>query len=1570
MAGASELMTYHLRILAKPTEAASSAWEVDVYLGGACFAKKVILSDPFSKTDEDECRWYLDDYLKSPFEKGRADIAVEALNSYADNLFDQLHLNRVWRWLTGPTTPTNKVLEIAIIENTESLNAVSSDTIHRLHWEILESPRLWKNLHIQTTVRRIIPQNENSIPSITRVESWSQGVPTVNILLVISRDLTKMGGEVDPNLAFQSMQIVQRDLEARGASFRLNIEIVRPGSFKALKKHLEERSKRRHNGDIHIVHFDVHGQVGLRSKGEEKASTVAFLYFQSGKGDGKLSATRAGAVAELLRKHNIRIVILNACESAKANKGDEANIARTFTKAGVQNVLAMTFKILGSTCTEFMGCFYECFIAGRKPFSIAVRNARERLRCSPNRDARFALSRSLEDWVVPVVYASGKDVELHISSVLDKDFLIESPVSTPISKGRATSLSPLFGRSFDVLRFESVFLESNITRLAGPAGIGKTAFIHHLLRYWEDTGLFEKTLYVDCASLQVDGIQTPKALLQRVLDERSDCSTSDTSEREQTEYRAMISELGYNFEVIVLDNLDASHSDVDEMNEHGRWPESARVALIALIRDIFRITPYGEEDSLSFIFVGRRNDDEWWEEHFPKLPAFQHYPLRGLLLPDAIEFAHNLLGEDGFDTSHWGHEDEVILSQVLNIVQCNPLAIITVLKVAALQDQPWKEVFEKILFHRLPGLHGVTEVSSFLHRDMAFASDSGPLPLVHSNVFAALTLYWHQAGSKDVLNTLLAAEDGLIFEAIEFGVDRGYFSVNHQGFVANIHPLFTIAGRHIFTSAKLALSEPLRWVLGYSQDSMFDLPVPALIRFFFRGITSRKLEDFLWSNAKAGQYTEFEKHCRPAFYNILTCLRLCSLGKETICMDQWPSAVQMYGNAGIWFLSVDEMALLVKQYEIVVRRFISRRPTQTDARTLLLMISIGNFLTSSHLSISTLPTRRGKEFSQLTFDIIDKTDEELLKDQNLVGAVSLAIMSREQADFSQGTKPLAEFPAFRSAISCMEGLSSQVDLNSVTWDQFAEFMPSVPQRAPQIESFLQRREMKVDIAEIQKRIQNGASAAELAATGLAGFNFKHAKDDLSAVFGYTQDPRARSKDLELSLDARNRVEAIKHHKALLLHAMKERNLELVMELQNSLIGIYRTDEAYTKDLNQMLEQKKEWENRYQMLQLCTAVAGLGETPDTNSTLLEDLKSSEFSTPESGYNPSHVEILYNLAQKKKSESVPGQKFEKPPKRLFKELQEQYQEYARKPGGQAKLFELGKRFTDIIPEHHQALMAHDFDKAIKTLDKLVEADDPDFLPGLPFGDMSKNRQTLVSAREFEIVLEPAIKAMGEGRNEDATKIIESLLRDYELGKYPGLPDFLVQNARDNLQTQVWQRHFKMWYDAIENDDYPQAFMELRERRRLETSNAFSELVESQYGTFVAQDLTDFHHLMTLHRHYGEYRRPLVAFKIVSHLLLRYKASDATRPWLTPEILEDEQAYKWFYELEIHRAKYEQFFKEGDIPSAIQNSLATQAFWKNIPRGLSEKISPKVLKRVKFDTVPEAFRRVFSTFKPNMS
>ena len=45
----------------------------------------------------------------------------------------------------------------------------------------------------------------------------------------------------------------------RNAKLRVNIELLRPGTYEALERHLESKG----SGYYHIVHFDVHG--GLKT---------------------------------------------------------------------------------------------------------------------------------------------------------------------------------------------------------------------------------------------------------------------------------------------------------------------------------------------------------------------------------------------------------------------------------------------------------------------------------------------------------------------------------------------------------------------------------------------------------------------------------------------------------------------------------------------------------------------------------------------------------------------------------------------------------------------------------------------------------------------------------------------------------------------------------------------------------------------------------------------------------------------------------------------------------------------------------------------------------------------------------------------------------------------------------------------------------------------------------------------------------------------------------------------------------------------------------------------------------
>ncbi|RYO88749.1 hypothetical protein DL766_005201 [Monosporascus sp. MC13-8B] len=184
---------------------------------------------------------------------------------------------------------------------------------------------------------------------------------------------------------------------------RLNLQVVRPGSLSALEKHLSDVAERYGKGNLDM----------LKTKGE-----------------------KAERVARLLKRHNIPMAVLNACESAIATAGDAANVAKLLAQNGVKNVLAMSFKVTSSAAELFLRAFYHSLFINGTPFSEASRRGREAMRQYPSRQARLGLQRDLIDHFVPVMYCSGGDA------------LFGSPATDKATKAFPLATDPAFSSEF------------------------------------------------------------------------------------------------------------------------------------------------------------------------------------------------------------------------------------------------------------------------------------------------------------------------------------------------------------------------------------------------------------------------------------------------------------------------------------------------------------------------------------------------------------------------------------------------------------------------------------------------------------------------------------------------------------------------------------------------------------------------------------------------------------------------------------------------------------------------------------------------------------------------------------------------------------------------------------------------------------------------------------------------------------------------------------------------------------------------------------------------------------------
>lgn len=179
-------------------------------------------------------------------------------------------------------------------------------------------------------------------------------------------------------------------LEQRGL---LKLRWVQGQTWRDLQQALLQR-------EWHVFHFIGHG--GFDSRIEEG---VLALADEQGK-TRLLSATDLGRM--LAQRTSLRLVVLNACQGAAANKTDLfSSTAATLSRRGLPAVLAMQYEITDQAAIEFTRGFYDALSAGL-PVDASLTQARTSI--------SLGLNRTLE-WVTPVLYMRAPDGMLfHVPS--------------------------------------------------------------------------------------------------------------------------------------------------------------------------------------------------------------------------------------------------------------------------------------------------------------------------------------------------------------------------------------------------------------------------------------------------------------------------------------------------------------------------------------------------------------------------------------------------------------------------------------------------------------------------------------------------------------------------------------------------------------------------------------------------------------------------------------------------------------------------------------------------------------------------------------------------------------------------------------------------------------------------------------------------------------------------------------------------------------------------------------------------------------------------------------------------
>jgi hypothetical protein len=160
-----------------------------------------------------------------------------------------------------------------------------------------------------------------------------------------------------------------------------------PAKFHARMRRSEEEA-------VDIIHFIGHGQY-------VDSDATGYLLFADDRNQPMPMST--SVLKDILRNRGVRLMFLNACETAKGGLADyNKGVAPGLVADGVPAVLANQYPVLDRAATAFSLHFYWCLTQGLS-LGDAVKESRIALKYSGG---------DLISWAVPVLYARNPDAKL------------------------------------------------------------------------------------------------------------------------------------------------------------------------------------------------------------------------------------------------------------------------------------------------------------------------------------------------------------------------------------------------------------------------------------------------------------------------------------------------------------------------------------------------------------------------------------------------------------------------------------------------------------------------------------------------------------------------------------------------------------------------------------------------------------------------------------------------------------------------------------------------------------------------------------------------------------------------------------------------------------------------------------------------------------------------------------------------------------------------------------------------------------------------------------------------------
>jgi tetratricopeptide (TPR) repeat protein len=617
----------------------------------------VDVGDPADEACEQNLAWYFEEHLRYPFlDKDRERETVEQIAAYGTALFGQV--------FGGEASHDYRTLRERSFDGCR-LEVSGSAALHRLHWEALRDP---DQPGTPLSVRLPVTRRVGAQPSKFAVRD---DLPTLNILVVTARP----GGPHDIGYRTISRPLLDA---LRTAEQPVTVDLVRPGTWDALRAQLTAASGRHGSGWYEVIHFDLHGaftEYAPLAQGAKDGEFLplppfdgqgGFLFFETER-DGVAHPVPAEAVASLLAEHRIPVAVLNACQSAKQTVS-EAGLAQRLAEAGVPVTVGMAYSVTVTAAEQAMPVLYERLSEGADPVA-AVHAARRELYEHRGRQAYFNKQLDLEDWLLPVAFGQ-RPLRVRLRPMNEAEQTSFYERSATVGDEPATEYG-FVGRDLDIQAIERRLLadkNSGALLVRGMAGAGKTTLLRHLAWWWQRTGLVEQAFRFSYEDRAWTAHQIVREIRARLFKPAEHAAADSMPEAAQVAQVAQ--KLRAQRHLLVLDNAESITAAPASIPHALSGEQQGKIkSLLSALRG-----------GRTLVLLGSRESEAWLTSDSAG-PGI--YPLPGLDDQAASVLVDRILARHGAARHLEDKGEREALQQLVKLLGGYPLPLTVVLPVLA-----------------------------------------------------------------------------------------------------------------------------------------------------------------------------------------------------------------------------------------------------------------------------------------------------------------------------------------------------------------------------------------------------------------------------------------------------------------------------------------------------------------------------------------------------------------------------------------------------------------------------------------------------------------------------------------------------------------------------------------------------------------------------------------------------------------------------------------------------------------------------------------------------------------------